>query len=438
MPVPAILRRQSLALALSLCLAFIGAGFDTRAQPTDTLPCADRPTVIIGELYADLMRWCVESVFHDRLLEPLSFTAMEVAPDGTLYATMPLRGAVAAIRDTDGDELPDAMEILAEGLTRPNGLVYHDEDLYVAGGANIYRISTTGAVDIMVDDLPSGTGFWTGGLAIGGDGRLYVAMGAPCDNCEFDERERGAILSMNLDGDDRQIVASGFRQPADIAWYRGRLWTLDSAPYQPGARARDELNLIEPGGWYGFPHCLGDRERNLAQDDVDCAESIAPVMLFGSGAAPISLAAFPHDTLPGTKDTLIVVLSGEPSQIDIVGYKVIMISFDEANQPLGATILLPYWYNQLRQAYQPYRGEGLLWRRYVLISESGVGIYPNQPLAVAVHPRGWIFISLTGGRIIALRPRIDGAKNAHKYPLWTPMNPDFDPTLAPDTIEEWQ
>ena len=259
----------------------------------------------------------------------------------------------------------------------------------------------------------------------------------PCSNCEFDDSERGAILSMNLDGSDRQIVATGFRNPADIATFRGKLWTLDSAPLQPGRHARDELNLLEAGGWYGFPYCLGAREPNLETDQFDCAESIEPVMLFGAGASPVSLAAFPHDTLPGTEDTLIVVLSGEPSQIDFVGYKVIMITFDEADEPLGATTVIPYRYNSLRQAYSPYTGAGLYWEHFILINEAGFGIYPQQPLAVAVHPRGWIFVSITGGRIIALRPREVQYDAADRYPIWTPMNPDFDPTVAPDAFVAW-
>lgn len=429
MPVSTLLRRR-LALALLFALAF--GGVEQLAQGTQLARCDDRPTVVHGELFADNRRWCVEDLLRDRTIEPLSFTAMEVAPDGTLYATRPVSGAVAAIRDSDGDALPDAMEIFADGLTTPNGLAYHEDSLYVAGGAHIYRLSPTGAIDIIVDDLPSGTGFWTGGIAIGADERLYVAIGAPCDNCEFSDPERGAILSMNLDGSARRIVASGFRQPADLAFFRGQLWTLDSAPRQAQRNARDELNRVEPGLWYGFPYCLGAGEPNLPADDIECADGISPAMLFGSGAIPISLAAFPHDTLPGTEDTLIVVLSGEPSQIDFVGYKVIMVTFDEANEPLGATILIPYRYNPLRQAYIPYSGDGLYWEQYIHVSELGFGLYPQQPLAVAVHPRGWIFISLTGGRIIALRPRQQRLEDRGRYPLWTPMNPDFDPSAVPD------
>ena len=427
MPVTALLKRWRSALALVLAL---GAPQVSPAQP-DLPVCDERPTVIRGELYTDTRRWCPEEVVHDPQLEPLSFTALAAAPDGALYATRPLSGRVMVIRDSDGDTLPDDMRVFAQGLTRPNGLAYHQGDLYVAGGRHIYRISARGEVTILVDDLPTGAGFPVAGLAVGGDGRLYVAMGAPCSNCDFADDERGAILSMNLDGSERQVFASGFRNPADVAWYRGQLWSLDSAPPQAERNALDELNRLEAGGFYGFPYCLGAETPNIAGGGRGCADSIAPAMRFGTGAVPTSLAAFPHDLLPGTEDTLIVVLSGEPSQVDFVGYKVIMIAFDDDDEPLGSTIIFPFAYESGRQAYIPYRGQALYWRQTIHLSELGFGIYPQQPLAVAVSREGWIYISITGGRIVALRPRYDWPDHHLLYPIWTPMNPDYDPSLPP-------
>ena len=97
---------------------------------------------------------------------------------------------------------------------------------------------------LIVDDLPSGTGFWTGGLAIGSGGRLYVAVGAPCGNCEFDERERGAILSMNLDGErpaDLSPQDSGSRPMSHfIATGSG---PSTARLIRKDRHARDELNL---------------------------------------------------------------------------------------------------------------------------------------------------------------------------------------------------
>ena len=399
MPVPALLKQQ-----VALCILLGSSLLGGQAQQAELGKCSLRPRVIQGALFVDNRRWCVESVVDDPQIEPMAFTALETAPDGTLYATRPLTGQIMAIRDTDGNDYPDTMETFAAGLTLPNGLAYHAGALYASGGADIYRISDTGETTRIAADLPSGSGFWTGGLAIGDDDRLYVAVGAPCDNCEFDEADRGAILSMALDGSDRQLVASGFRRPADLAFYRGQLWTLDSSPRQAKQGALDELNQVERGDWYGFPYCLGSDHINIPSDEIDCAQSIQPRLLFGAGATPSSLAAYPYATLPGTEDTLIVTLGGEPTQINFTGYKAVMIHFDENNQPLGVTLLLPYRYESLKPAFEPYDGNGYFSPHVITLSEQGWGIYPQQPLAVAVNARGWIYISLTGGQIIALRP----------------------------------
>ena len=433
MPVAALLtpcQRGRLALILLLVALF------SRHSLAQDLPrCGERPTVILGELYTDRLRWCPEHVVHARDIEAFAFTALAVAPDGALYATRPLAGEVTRITDSDGDGLPDSMRTFVSGLTLPNGLAYHAGYLYIAGGAHLYRADESGAVETLIDDLPTGAGFWTGGIAIDADERLYIAMGAPCGNCEFNERERGAILSVNLAGGERQIAASGFRNPSDVAVFRGQLWTLDSAPRQPERTALDELNRVEAGGFYGFPYCLGADTTNITDASGGCAQSIPPVMQFGSGSLPISLAAYPHASLPGTADTLVVALNGDPSQVDTVGYKVIMITFDERSAPLGATILLPYLIESQRVAYQPYADSGLFWDDFIHINEIGFGIYPQQPLAVAVAADGTIYISITGGRIIALRPRHEWQVHPEFHPVWSPLHPDFDPSQARPPLE---
>lgn len=398
------------------------------AQQPELGDCVERSTVIQDGLYVDNLRWCVEGIVDDPTIEPMAFTALEVAPDGTLYATRPLAGKVMIIRDTNDDLFPDAMETFAEGLTLPNGLTYHDDLLYVAGGANLYTIDASGTVTTMVDDLPAGSGFWTGGITIGDDDRLYISIGAPCENCDYDDPQRGAILSMALDGSDRQTVATGFRNPADVEFYRGDLWTLDTSPREYDNHALDELNLVEAGGWYGFPKCLGNDTLNEDIESPTCDDVIQPRLIFGSNATPRSLASFPYDVLPGTKDTLIVVLAGEPTQVDFNGYKVVMVNFDEENKPLGLTLLIPFRKASQRQAFEEYDPIGYRARHIVSLSEQGWGIYPQQPLAVAVSPQGWIYLSITGGEIIALRPVHETARPYNElYPPWVPMHPDYMP-----------
>ena len=422
--------RVTTVLALMLAVGAVGA------QSPELGKCSERPTAITGAYFADYLRWCVELVLDAHDIEPLAFTALEAAPDGTLFATRPLAGQVVRITDSDGDELPDSMSVFADGLTLPNGLAYHQGELYVSGGSNIYRISAIGAVATIVDNLPGGAGFPTGGMVVGPDERLYIAVGAPCDSCEYDTPERGAILSMALDGGDRRIVATGLRRPADVEFYRGQLWTLDSAPRERRDGALDELNLVQEGAWYGFPYCLGAGQRHLEHDAIDCAGATPPHLLFGAGAVPNALAAYPHDTMTGVRDTLVVVLSGEPTQVDFVGYKVLMINFDDDNKPLGVALLLPYRIESGRPAYLPYDREGYFFKRYITLNELGWGIYPQQPLAVAVNERGWIYVSLTGGEIIALRPANQEPPWDDFYPIWSPMHPDYDPgAAAPETRE---
>ena len=422
MPFAALLRLATRVVALLTLLTM-----SALAQP-ETRKCSQRPRAIMDELITDYIRWCVESVIHDPSLETLSFTALEAAPDGRLFATLPLTGQVMVIDDSDGDALPDRMRELASGLTLPNGLAYHAGDLYVAGGPHVYRIAADGAVATLVSDLPYGRGHPVGGLVVGEDERLYLAMGAPCDNCAYEAAERGAILSMTLDGGDRQVVASGFRRPADVAFYRGKLWTLDSGPrHYEWTLALDELNLVMAGGFYGFPYCLGKEQRHLQAGDVDCDADINPRALFGVGATPSGLAAYPFDSMTGVRDSLIVLLRGDPSRVNYAGYKVVMLHFDADDQAIGATILLPFRIESNRQAYKPYDGAGFYWREFITLGELGWGIYPQQPLALAVNDQGWIYISITGGRIVVLRPANQPLPWEDFYPVWTPMHPDYAP-----------
>jgi len=383
-----------------LCLLLVASLGLAQAQE---LPyCGERETAVHGELYTDDSRWCVEEVLYEPQLEPLSFTALAVAPDGTLYATLPLRGEVARIHDSTGDGLPDTLSTYVSGLDMPNALDYYAGALYVGGGSAVLRIDANGTVDSIADDLPSGGGFPLSALSIGADERLYVALGAPCSDCATGETGRAAIWRMQLDGSEREVIATGLRDPATLAWFRGALWTVDSAPAVPPSSALDELNRVEVGAWYGFPDCLG---RDTARRAGGCGGNSAPSLLLGSGSNPGGLAAYPYATFPDTAGTLLLLLRGQPHVVDIVGYKLLMLHFDDADTIQRVTVLLPYRPSSMRPATIPVRAEGLFFEHYIYINELGFGIYPQQPLALAVSPEGWIYISITGGRIIALRPR---------------------------------
>lgn len=376
-------------------LAFAWLAFLMTAAPHAPAlpPCDQRPTHI-DPPWVNAEYWCLELVIADDSGGELGFTALAAASDGTLYAARPTAGAVYELRDADADGLPESPTLVAEGLTLPNGLTYADDALYITGGPHLYRLRG-GQLETLVDDLPAGTGFWTGGVAVGGDGRLYVAVGAPCDFCQPDDPARGAILSFAPDGGDRQIIARGLRHPADIAFLNGVLWTVDTARDglfdEPDL---DELNRVTPGTHFGWPYCVGAANRPDWQPGAfDCVQAAPPALTLPTHSAPTGLAAYTASTFPHITGSLLVALHGSNNQAELRGYALAVVTFDERGEPEPAQIIIP-------EATPGGASRIPLQQMHY----QGSGFWPRRPFDVAVSREGWIYVSVGGGQIYALRP----------------------------------
>jgi glucose/arabinose dehydrogenase len=379
-------------LSIGLCLLVL-LPVPLAAQ-SDLLPCSNRPTIadppwINGDL------WCLEWVVNQPDAGEMAFTAIAAGENHTLYATRPFSGQVFEITDSDGDGLPDKPHVVADGLTLPNGLAYHNGALYISGGSHLYRL-TSDRLETLVDDLPAGSGFWTGGLTVGPDERIYAAIGAPCDYCQPDNPERGSILSFALDGSNRQVVASGLRQPSDVTFLNGQLWTLDSARDELFDTPNlDELNRVMPGANFGWPYCIGQDNRSDWPDHpVDCSNMTPPEMTFPTGSHPMSIAAYQSDTFPFLKNALLIVLNGSYNRSELRGYTLAAVQMNAQQKPDTLQVLIP---TTSSQSYQrDLTTQEMQYR--------GSGFWPHRPFAVAVSPEGWIYISAGGGHIYALRP----------------------------------
>jgi glucose/arabinose dehydrogenase len=350
------------------------------AQSQDALaPCDERPTRLEVPV-VDSSMFCLERVVENPDLGELAFTALTVAPNGTLYAAHPVNGIVYVIEDTDGDRLPDTPTPIIEGLKMPNALAYFDDALYIATETEIIRWQEE--TETLVDDLPAGSGFGVSSLTVGEDEQIYVGIGADCDTCPPTD-ERGVILSFDLNGEDRQIVASGFRYPAGLAWHDNTLWVTDAARDDLQNGRFDELNqidLTQTGENYGFPGCIGI-ENEVDFEGTDCSSVIPPVFTFQSQSTPLSLTLYNHEAFPSLQDAMLVVLGGSYNDSRLRGYALAAVQLDN-NQPVN---LLP----AIEITNLQYEGNGL---------------YPHRPYGVAISPEGWIYLSVGGGKIYALRP----------------------------------
>lgn len=315
----------------------------TPASAQTLPPCAERPSYL-NNPWVNARFFCLELLLEDTRAGELAFTALAAAPDGTLYAARPLAGEVLAIVDTNADSLPDTAHVVASNLTLPNALEFYDGKLYIAAASNIvvYDLDT-GQTSILIDDIPTGAGFWTGDLTISADERIYISTGG------------GDILSYVLDGTDRQIFATGLPEPVGLAFQGNTLY---------GAGV-DELKQIAPDG------------------------VITTALTFPAGSQPSMLTPYTNDLLPSLTNSLLVILRGTPDHLDVPGFALAAIHPDT-----GYTVLIP------AESDSAHKQNFTLKEMNYRMS----GFWPHQPLGVAVSPEGWVYVSVGGGRIYALRP----------------------------------
>ena len=120
-------------------------------------------------------------------------------------------------------------------------------------------------VEVVLDGIAKAGNHDGGALAFGPDGMLYAGVGdagVPA-RAQDPASLNGKILRMDPLGDpppedpnpdpDSLVWSMGHRNVQGLAWdSRGRLWATEF-----GQDTFDEVNLIEPGGNYGWPEVEG-------------------------------------------------------------------------------------------------------------------------------------------------------------------------------------
>lgn len=183
---------------------------------------------------------------------------------------------------------------------------------YQPGQARIERAAVRRLVA-----LPGGGGHTSRTVAIGPDGRVYLALGIT-GNCSdqyldaaypFEDR-RGGVLVLDEEGETPvwRTYAAGLRNPVGFDWHpvTGVLYASNNGPDHLGFEQPPEVFArLEAGSFHGMPWYQYDGERLVRDRCIErtpprpAAAVSLPVATFPARNAPMGVAFVPEQALGG-------------------------------------------------------------------------------------------------------------------------------------------
>jgi len=260
-------------------------------------------------------------------------------------AGVPSANRITLLRDADGDGVAELKTVFLKNLHSPFGMALVGDMLYVANADAIVRFNyKEGATEITeaaqpVAPLPAGLNHhWTKNIIASQDGKkLYATVGSNSNAAENGmeaEKNRAAILEVDLASGATRVFASGLRNPNGMAWnpQTGALWTVVNERDEIGSDlVPDYLTSVKEGGFYGWPYSyygknIDARVKPQRPDLVD--KAIVPDYALGAHVAALGLTFYEGSLLPAQyRNGAIIGNHGSWNRKPRSGYNVVFIPF---------------------------------------------------------------------------------------------------------------
>ena len=190
----------------------------------------------------------------------------------------------------------------------------------------------TGEPQVLATFPDYGLGYKYGGwhltrtVVIGGNGKLYVAVGSSCNACIEKEEVRASILEMDPDGKNQRYFARGLRNAVGLKWVNNRLYATNMGSDHLGDnRPADTFYSLNGVAHYGWPYCYQagpkvyfDPKFNPGGTKFDCSKVPSALVPFGAHSSPLGLEYFDNSFL--------VALHGSTKKSLHRGYRVVRIN----------------------------------------------------------------------------------------------------------------
>ncbi|MCE9687043.1 PQQ-dependent sugar dehydrogenase [Shewanella sp. AS16] len=309
---------------------------------------------------------------------------MALGDEGTLFVGSGKSGSINALVDSDQDGRVDKRYLISDELTSPEAIAFHDGDLYVAIEDRILRyvdieqrLRRPGRPKEIYSKLPEESRKGTRAMRFGPDGRLYVAIGAPCNVCES-PAPFGSIIAIDVDTGDSEQIATGIRDVTGLDWspVDGKLWFADKGRDWMGDNLpADEINRVDiKGAHYGFPYVHAKDVLEPAYDKPKNLKVTAPVFELPAHVAPTGMAFYRGKQFPEKyHQQLFVAENGSWNRSSKVGYQIVMLDVAD-NQVLSRHTVVSF-----------LDGEFPVARPYAVINAPGGAMYISDDLKGNVY-----------------------------------------------------
>jgi len=281
--------------------------------------------------------------------------SMAVTPNSRVVIVTTRMQTLWAVVDDDGDYKGDGIIALQEAMNAPSGVAYRDGYLYVAEQHRVRRAEFD-------ENRPQRLLIWklvrggladtrhhgTRELAFGPEGRLYLALGVPCNIC-MPKAPDDAILSIAPDGSNEAVFATGVRNSVGIDFHpvTKEIWFTDNGADTMGDDIPpDELNRAsQPGGFFGFPYYGGGHERTEEFKDKPLPRvPVFPGVELQAHGAALGIHFYRGSQFPADyRNDLFVAQHGSWNRARPIGYKVIRVKFDKKGDPAGQEVFAEGW-----------------------------------------------------------------------------------------------
>lgn len=296
------------------------------------------------------------SIFADNLPGARS---LALGDNGVVYVGTGKEGKLHAVQDADGNGVAEAWHLIDSDLYMPNGVAYQNGTLYVAAVNRILRYDAIGQhlanppePVVVFDQFPTDKHHGWKYLRFGPDGKLYTAVGAPCNICESKPEIYTSLVRLDPDGSNLEILARGIRNAVGFDWQpgTGRLFFNDNGRDHLGDDVPpEELNLWSAKNeHFGYPYCHGGDilDPDLAGDHK-CDPFKPPVWKYKAHTAPLGMRFYQGKQFPAAyQNQLLVAQHGSWNRTVPQGYKVVMVKFGADALPIAEEDFISGWLTQ--------------------------------------------------------------------------------------------